>query len=226
MARGFPQKGNSVSRSFRAKLEPLHGNGLNWTIARLPFPAEKVWGVRGMLRVRVRVEEVEFPTSLFPVRSGGHFILVNKKIQKAAGIRLGDEATFTVTPDLAPREVKLSSELERALGQDRSLRKWFDRLSYSVRKWLADLVDAAKSAEARLKRADRIAEQVMEAMDAENELPPLLRLTFSRIPGAERAWKNMTDIQRRNNLLAVFYYRTPQSRIKRIQRIFESRADG
>ena len=174
-----------------------------------------------MLRVRVRVNEVEYATSLFPTRSGEHFLLINKKVQKAAGVRPGDEASFTVTPDLAPRELKLPIELERALGEDRRLRKWFDRFSYSVRKWLSDLVDNAKSADARSKRADRVAEQVMQAMEAEKELPPFLRLEFRRIPGAENAWMHMTDIQRRNNLLAIFYYRTPQSQAKRIRRIFE-----
>jgi hypothetical protein len=104
------------------------------------------------------------------------------------------------------------------------LRKWFDRLSYSIRKWLSDLVETPKSPAARNKRADRIAEQVMQAMEAEQELPPFLRLEFRRIPGADNAWKNMTDIQRRNHLLAIFYYRTPESQTKRIRRIFEPAA--
>jgi hypothetical protein len=95
-------------------------------------------------------------------------------------------------------------------------------LSYSVRKWLSDLVDGAKSPNTRRQRADRVAEQVMQAMEAEKELPPFVRLEFRRIPGAESAWKRMTDIQRRNHLLAIFYYRTPQSQAKRIRRIFES----
>src|SRR5215831_4054912 len=217
------RKSQSKSKTFRATLEPLRGNGLNWTIVRLPFQAEKLWGVRGMLRVRVKVDDVEYATSLFPTRSGGHFLLINKKVQKAAGIRLGDEATFTLTPDLVPRELRLPAELERALREDRSLRKWFDRLSYSIRKWLSDLVDTAKSAAARNKRADRIAEQVMQAMEAEKELPPFLRLEFGRIPGADNAWKNMTDIQRRNHLLGIFYYRTPLSQANRIRRIFKQR---
>jgi hypothetical protein len=222
MAVPVPKKNSSKSKTFRATLERLHGNGLNWTIARLPFQAEEFWGVRGMLRVRVRCGDVEYPTSLFPVRAGGHFILINKKIQKQARIRLGDEATFTVTPDLAPRELKMPLELQKALNEDRALRKWFDRLGYSVRKWLGDIVDNVKSPEARQRRADRIAEQAMQAMEAEKELPPFVRLAFSRIPGAEKAWREMTEIQRRHNLLAIFYYQTPQSQLKRIERIFQS----
>jgi uncharacterized protein YdeI (YjbR/CyaY-like superfamily) len=215
------KKNTAKSKTFRATLERLHGNGLNWTIARLPFDAEKFWGVRGMLRVLVRSGEVEYRTSLFPVKTGGHFILINKKIQKQARIQLGEEATFTVSPDLAIRAIKLPVELENALNEDRALRKWFDQLSHSVRKWLSDIVENTKSPEARKRRADRVAEQAMQAMEAERELPPFVRIAFSRIPGAEKAWKEMTEIQRRHNLLAIFYYQTPQSQLRRIERIFQ-----
>jgi uncharacterized protein YdeI (YjbR/CyaY-like superfamily) len=211
----------SKSRSFRARLEPRRGNGLNWVIARVPFNVEKLWGTRGILNVHVQVNDCPFRTSLFPTGTGEHFILVNKKMQKAAGIRLGSEAEFVVARDLEPRNVNVPQELERALNQDRRMRKWFDRLSHSGRKWLSDLVDNAKAAETRRQRAERVAETVMEAMEAEMELPPLIRMVFNRHPGAEQAWKRMTERQRRGELLAIFYSRTPQSRIKRIEKLIE-----
>jgi hypothetical protein len=49
----------------------------------------------------------------------------------------------------------------------------------------------------------------------------MIRLAFGRHPGAEQAWKNMTDKQRRHNLLAIFHYRTPASRLKRLERMIE-----
>ena len=60
----------------------------------------------------------------------------------------------------------------------------------------------------------------MDAMEAEKELPPMIRIFFARNPEAEQAWKTMTAIQRRNNLLAIFYYRTPDSRLRRLERVF------
>lgn len=195
-------------------------------IARLPFSVEKTWGTRGILKVRLLVNGFEYRSSLFPTRSGTHFILVNKKMQKAARIKLGDVASFSVTPDLAPRILKLPEELERALNEDRKVRKWFDRLTYSIRKWLSDIVANAASPATRNKRAERIAEQIMETMEAEEELPPLIRQTLNRHPGAERAWKNMTELQRRYNLLAIFYYQTPQTRLKRIEKVIEQALAG
>lgn len=212
---------NVRQRTFSATLELLRGNGLNWTIARIPFSVEKVWKTRGNLKVYLNINGFDFQTSLFPTRRGEHFVLVNKKMQKAARIAAGSTATFVVAPDFSPRKVQLPPELERALNQDRSLRKWFDRLSHSVRKWLSDLVAGVKSPEARKRRAERVAEQAMEAMDAERDLPPMIRLAFARIPGAEEGWKKMTPKQRRHSLLAVFSYRTPESRMKRLEKVIE-----
>jgi uncharacterized protein YdeI (YjbR/CyaY-like superfamily) len=208
----------SKSKTFKGRLELLHG-GLGWVIVRLPFDVEAAWGARGMLKVHVEVNDCPYRTSLFPTRKGEHFLLVNKKIQKAAGIRLGSEAKFAITPDIEPREIRMPPELEGALSQDRRLRKWFDRLNYSTRKWLSDSVADAKSAATRRQRAQRVAEQVMETMEAEIELPPMIRTVFRRHPGAEQAWRRMTEKQRRGELLAIFYYRTPLSRIRRIEKV-------
>ena len=37
-------------------------------------------------------------------RDGGYFVLVNKKMQKAAGVKLGGMIELTVEPDLEERE--------------------------------------------------------------------------------------------------------------------------
>ena len=159
--------------------------------------------------------------ALFPVRGGEHFLLINNKIQKAAGLQEGSVATFTLAPDLEPRELTLPKELERTLNQDRTMRKWFDRLNFSIRKWIVDYVSDARAADTRRKRADRIAEQLLETMEAELELPPMIRLAFNRNPGAEEAWRSMTATQRRHNLLSLFHLRTPQSRMLRIQTMID-----
>ena len=207
------------SKTFEASLEGFSRNKLNWVIARVPFDVEKVWGTRGLIKVIVKVGGLEYPTSLFPTGSGEHFVLVNKKMQKAARIAIGSTASFTVTPDLAPREVKVPAELTRALNEERGLRKWFDSLKYSMRKWLADQVGDAKSPETRVRRAQRVAEIALETMLAEEELPPMIRQAFSRNPKVARIFREMNDHQKRGTLLAVFYYRTPESRLRRLEKI-------
>src|SRR6185436_8958605 len=209
------------SKTFRGTLERLHGNGVSWVIVRLPFSVEKTWGSRGLRRVHAQVNGLDYRMALFPVRGGKHFILINNKIQKAAGLKEGNVATFTLAPDLEPRELTLPKELERTLNQDGAIRKWFDRLNFSIRKWMVDYISDAKTADTRRIRAGRIAEQILETMEAELELPPIIRLAFNRNPGAEQAWRSMTETQRRHNLLSLFHIRTPQSRMRRIQRMID-----
>ena len=209
------------SKTFRGTLERFRGNGLNWVIVRLPFSVEKRWKTRGTLRVNVEVNGFQYRTAVFPTRMGQHFLLVNKKMQKAAHIAPGNTAAFTLTPDFSPRVIQVPKELETALNEDRALRKWFDRLSYSARKWLVDPIADAKTPDTRRKRAERVAENVMEAMDAEHDLPPMMRLAFARHPGAEQAWRKLTETQRRHNLLAIFFYRTPESRLNRLNKLIE-----
>ena len=120
-------------QQFRGALEKFHGNGLNWTILRIPFSVEKIWGVRGVFRVHVDVNRYEFTASLLPTGKGEHYLIVNKKIQKAARIVPGTSAIFRVAPDRTPRELKTPAELERALSEDRALKKWFEGLNRGIK---------------------------------------------------------------------------------------------
>jgi uncharacterized protein YdeI (YjbR/CyaY-like superfamily) len=209
------------TRKFHGSLEKFHGNGLNWTILRMPFSVEETWGVRGVFRVHVTVNGCEFPAALLPTGNGEHYLIVNKKLQKAARIAPGVVATFKVAPDRTPTELKTPPELVRALSENRALMKWFDSLNRTIKKWLILLIVNSQSVETRKRRAERVAEQLMEAMEAEQELPPMIRMYFNRTPGAETIWNGLTPLQRRANLIAVFYYRTPQTRLRRFAKIIE-----
>src|SRR5262245_50664106 len=150
------------SKTIRATLERFRQKGVNWVIIRLPFSVEKLWKTRGIVRVNVEVNGFNYRTAVFPTRSGQHFLVVNKKMQKAGRLAPGGIGVFTLTPDFSPRAIQLPEELETALNEDRALRKWWDRLSYSARKWLVEPVADAKSPATRRRRAERVAENVME----------------------------------------------------------------
>lgn len=110
-------------------------------------------------------------------------------------------------------------ELDRALGQAKSLRRWFDQLNPSARRDLCRYVLGVKSPEARRRRAGEQVERMLATMEAERELPPVLRLAFSRDPGAYRGWKAMSARQRRVHLFGVFYYKTPEGQARRIGKL-------
>jgi len=209
-----------VSKSFKATLERMPSN-LGWVIVRIPLDVPKVWGTRGMLKVKGEINGFAFRTSLFPTGKGYHYLLVNKRMQAGAGARPGSVAQFRLEPDTEKRVATVPAELQRVLNEDRSLRRWFDQLNYSIRKWITDRVVQVKSAEARVRRAEQVDEQLMATMEAELELPPILKLAFAREPRAFAGWQRMSPLHRRGHLLAIFYYRSPEAHDRRIAKVIE-----
>jgi uncharacterized protein YdeI (YjbR/CyaY-like superfamily) len=202
---------------FRALLEPM-GTNLNWVIARVPFAPEKVWKTRRGKRVRGTINGFAFRTSLFGSKAKGHCVLVNKVMQKSAQAYAGQVAEFFLEPDLEERNAAVPPELAKLLKQDRALARWFEALSYSMRRDIGDLVSEPKSAETRQRRAEQMAERMMLAMEGEKILPPILQLAFRREPRAQAGWSAMSPVQRRNHLLGIFYYQSPEARERRTQK--------
>jgi uncharacterized protein YdeI (YjbR/CyaY-like superfamily) len=218
----------SKKRTFNARLEPLQ-SGLGWVIARVPFDIDKAWPERRRLRVRGEIasansktEGFAFRTSLFAFsRGGGHFLLVNKKMQKAAHAEAGSRVRIVLEPDFEEREAVMPPELAKALKGDRQLRKWFDGLTEYIRRTFCAMVSEIKSAEARTRMAERIAERLLLSMEGERETPPILKAAFARQPLAEAGWKAMTPARRRALLLAIFYYESPEARERRAAKVVE-----
>ena len=226
-------KPKEVEKSFRATLERMEGK-LGWVIVRIPFDVEKVWNVRGQLRVKGEINGFAFRGFVFrgallPTRQGHHFMLVNKTMQKGGAVRAGGTAHFRLKPDVEVRNAVVPAELKRTLSQVRTVERWFDSMSLSMRRWFCSQVTQPKSAAARVRRAERIAELLLSTREAERELPPILKAAFARDPRAYEGWQRMTPTQRRNNLLSIFHYRTPESRERRITKMLEeavARAEG
>jgi uncharacterized protein YdeI (YjbR/CyaY-like superfamily) len=205
----------SVAKTFTAVLEP-DGTQLRWVVARVPFDLAKAWPVRNGRRVRGEIEGFPFRTSLFPDRRRGtHILLVNKKMQSGAGARVGDKVRIRLEPDLEERPTLMPPELNRELKGDRKLRKWFDAMSPSMRREIGKWVSEPKGAETRQKRAEKMAERLLQAMEGEQEPPPVLRAAFQREPRALEGWNKLTAAQRRNHLLGIFYYEAVEARERR-----------
>lgn len=207
-------------RRFDATLERMRSR-LNWTIIRMPFDAAKVYGMRGQINVKGEINGFPFRTCLFPTGTAGHILLVNKKMQKAAGVKAGAVAHFQLELDTEKRVVATPDHLKRILYEDRAFRRWYDTLNPSTRNDVAKWVSDPASDTARLRRAEQIAERLLAVMDAERELPPLLQLAFVRNPRAREGWDRMSIARRRSHLLGIFYYRTPEGRARRIEKLLE-----
>jgi hypothetical protein len=200
------KKARAVRKSFTAVLEP-DGTALKWTIARIPFDVAKVWPGRKGRRVRGEIEGFPFRTTLVSYPSGkGAVLIVNRQMRAAVHVGQGDKARIWLEPDFEEREILLPEELEKELKSDRGLWNW---------------ADEPKSPNSRKKRAEKMAERLMQAMEGEQEPPPVLKAAFQRRPRAREAWFALTPAQRRNHLLGIFYYETADGRERRAAKAVE-----
>jgi len=168
-----------MQKTFRGQLESGlisqdHSEGRYWTAIRIPFDPAEAWPVRQGLRVRGAINGFPFRTTLFGSRAAGHLLLVNRTMQKAARVAPGSMAEVVIEPDLEDRSAALPPELAKLLKQDRSVKKWYEQLNYSMRKYIADAIAKPKSLEARERQAELWVERMMLAMDGEDEPPPIL----------------------------------------------------
>jgi uncharacterized protein YdeI (YjbR/CyaY-like superfamily) len=209
-----------VSKSFKATLERMPSR-FNVAFIRIPFDVSKAWGTRGHVRVKGEINGFAFRGGLFPSSEGYHCLLVTKRMRTGGTTALGETAQFRLEPDTAKRAAVVPAEFQRVLNEDRSFRRWFDQLGLSMRTWICHWIVSVKSPEARVRRAERVAEQLMATMEAELDLPPILKLAFARDPRAYQGWQSMTPLQRRYYLLGIFYCRTPETRERRISQMLE-----
>jgi uncharacterized protein YdeI (YjbR/CyaY-like superfamily) len=206
------------ARTFRATLE--QGSlALGWIIAHIPFDPAEAWPKMIRQRVRGEINGFAFRTSLFPDPRGGFYLLANRVMQKGAGVHLGDPAEFWLEPDLEERPIELPDELAVLLDDEPGLRAWYDSLTEYTRREIGKWIQGVKTDASRMKRAEQMAERLLATMEAEIELPPLIAAAFRRNARARAAWDKLTPLQRRSQLMAVFYYQTPDARERRIQKI-------
>jgi uncharacterized protein YdeI (YjbR/CyaY-like superfamily) len=220
MPKASKAKPTPAAKRFDARLERLRSS-LNWVIVYMPFDAAKVWGMRGQIKVKGEINGFAFRTSLFPTREGRHILLVNKRMRKGARAVEGNVARFQMELDREERIVTIPDELKRILSEDRSLRRWYDDLNHSTRNDIAKWIAEPKSAEARVRRAEQIAERLLAVMEAERELPPILQVAFARHPRAREGWEKMSASRRRGHLFGIFYYRTPEAQARRVDKMLD-----
>jgi uncharacterized protein YdeI (YjbR/CyaY-like superfamily) len=208
-------------KTFESVLERTPDR-LRWVIARLPFDAAKTWGKRGQLRIKGEINGFAFSSTLFPAGNGTHFLIVNKKLLSGGKTAAGLKAKFRLQPDTTPRPaVPPAKELLRELGQSKRLLKFFESLNPSRRHEIAKWIAQCKTSDARKRRSVQLAERLMETMEAERELPPIMQLAFRQNPRAAEQWELMSPSHRRAHLFSIFYYRTPEARANRVAKCVE-----
>jgi uncharacterized protein YdeI (YjbR/CyaY-like superfamily) len=214
-----------MQKRFQARLEPVKIS-LPWTIVRLPFDPVEAWPNRVKFRVKGSIRAAGQTIAPFPIatslqlsREFGYMMLVTEKMRKATGLVLGSMAEIVLEPDIDGRSATPPPELAKLLRADRAVKKWFESLNYSTRKYLADDITTPKSAEARVRRAEQWVERMMITMEGEEFPPPVLQAAFRRQPLARAGWEALTANQRRLALFSLSMCAGPEAQAKRVERV-------
>ena len=140
-----------TERKFKAKLDSQGHNGA-WTLLRVPFDVENVFGRRGRVSVSGTLNGFPFRSSIFPDGAGKHFMMVNKAMRQGAGVESGDTLSASMTVDTARRTVIVPKDLKTALSHDKAAAAAFKALAYSHQKEFVEWIEGANRPETRAAR--------------------------------------------------------------------------
>jgi len=129
--------------------------GSGGAYVEFPLDAEKEFGVKGRVPVVCFFEGAEYRGSLVKMGGECHIIGLKKEIREKLGKDIGDKIRVSLTKDLAERTVEVHPLLSKEFKKNPSLKKAYEKLSYTKQKEIYVQLDGAKkkeTLEGRLKK--------------------------------------------------------------------------
>lgn len=125
------------------------GKPVTWNFLLLPKAASLALPSRGQTTIRGTLNDHPFQATLEPDGKGGHWLKVDRKLLKAAGVEAGDAVTLEVTPVEKEPEPKVPADLRKALADALQAKAvWADITPVARRDWI-QWITSGKRAETR-----------------------------------------------------------------------------
>jgi hypothetical protein len=163
----------------------LHTIG-KWTIVRLPEKASEKLPSRGQVAVQGTINGHGFQTVLEPDGCSGHWMTVDKKLQRTAAISAGDTAAVEIEPTQDWPEPSLPQDFQAALAtapqQIQDL--WNDITPMARWEWVR-WVNATRNPDTRRRRV----EVSISKMDSGKRRPCCFNLAACTNPDVSRNGK-------------------------------------
>jgi hypothetical protein len=127
-----------------------------WTILRLPDSASKQLPSRGQVMVKGTINGHDLQQVLEPDGKWGHWFKVNEKLQKTAGVTVGDTVRLEIAPSKDWPEPDIPDDFKKALdGAPQKVKdKWKDITSMARWEWVR-WVNATSSVDTRQIRIEK-----------------------------------------------------------------------
>ncbi|WP_160685375.1 YdeI/OmpD-associated family protein [Clostridium sp. C2-6-12] len=137
-----------MSYKFEAKIQKVPDK--DGTFIEVPFDIEKEFGAK-RVKVKVKFDNVDYRGSI--VSMGGCYVIgITKDIRKEMGKDAGDNIFVELEKDEEVREVELPVDFKIELEKNKVALKFYNGLSYSIKKKYCQWIISAKKEETRQKR--------------------------------------------------------------------------
>lgn len=135
---------------------------LNSGYIEFPYDAEKEFGKKGQIKVKVWFDGFLYRGSLVKMGFPCYWVGVNQEVRKAIAKNPGDVVHVVIEKDDDVRTVEIPDDLKNLLAKHIVANEKFEKFSYSHKKeWVMWLNDAKKS-ETRNKRLQKILDKLLE----------------------------------------------------------------
>jgi hypothetical protein len=146
----------SPVKRFRAVVNRKEGGEV--CSISIPFDVEQTFGARGRVPVRGTLNGAPFRSSVFRMGGDCHFMVVNRKMREAAGVRGGETVPVVMERDTEERTVTPPADFARALKANKDAKATWDKLSYTHRREHVEHIEEARKPETRLRRIEKSVE--------------------------------------------------------------------
>ena len=143
---------------FKAKLykpDPTQKIG-PWTLITLPKEASTQLPSRGMTSVEGTISNSRFRAVLQPDGQGSHWFRVNKTMQGAAGVGVGDTIALEIEPTKVWPEPEVPMDLKNALATDPQAHALWEDITPMARWEWINWMDIVKQNETRKVRPKKL----------------------------------------------------------------------
>lgn len=154
---------------FKATLLSNDSRYPNATIIYTTPNVTEQLGTRARISIKGKINQTTFTGSLFPTGQGTHYMVINKKLREAAGLKSGDTVLLAIEVDTAPRRPVVPADLEKALANFPQAKRRFEILSPSHQKEYATYVDEAKKEETKKRRIAKVIDMLSRSESEYNE---------------------------------------------------------
>jgi Domain of unknown function (DUF1905)/Bacteriocin-protection, YdeI or OmpD-Associated len=136
--------------NFEAKVSKVN----DWIILRLPHIASIKLPSRGQVMVKGTINDFEFQTALEPDGRGGHWLNIDKNMQKAAGLKVGDTPTLSIESTKDWPEPEIPKDVQDGIVDNAKTHDLWERVTPMARwEWLR-WIGSTNNSETRERRIE------------------------------------------------------------------------